>query len=265
MGTKKIKRTFITLTLSFMVFSLFVSMASNSYFIGKMLKNNYFLTIELQNENSRDRIQEFEKFLIENENVKGVRFLDRNEAFRNLQKELEIVIPKSENPLPNSIVVYFKDENKLNAIQELLDVNPIVREIYLDSNLLESTQKKVSALNISLFIFLFFAISMYFQISTILRGIIVRDYMILSVKTPQNNRNFEIARNRNLIPFVGASIIGGLVFFNFYVIFRQKFQDILSNLILQSFNQLVLVEVVAIFFAVIFSWKSSSKLKKEEA
>ncbi|WP_297598096.1 permease-like cell division protein FtsX [uncultured Cetobacterium sp.] len=264
METKKIKRTFITLVLSFMIFSLFVSLASNSYFIGKILKNNYFFTIELQNESTRESIKEFEKFLIENENVKGVRFLDRDEAFRNLQKELEIVIPKSENPLPNSVIVYFKDENKLHAIQELLDVNPMVREIYIDSNFLQSTQRKISAVNISLFLFLFFALSMYFQISTILRGIVVKDYMILSIKNPQNNRNFEIARNRNLISFIGAAVIGGLIFFNLYVIFRGKFQEILSNLVFQSFNQLVLIDVVAIAFVVIFSWKSSGKLKKEE-
>ncbi|MGL5722969.1 cell division protein FtsX, partial [Cetobacterium sp.] len=129
MENRKGKRTFIALVLSFMIFNIFISLSSNSYFIGKILKNNYFMTVELQNDGVKEKIQEFEKFLLENENVKGVKFLSKEEAFRNLQKELEIVIPKSENPLPNSIIIYFKNEKNLHAIQELLDVNPMVREI----------------------------------------------------------------------------------------------------------------------------------------
>ncbi|MGL4970911.1 MAG: cell division protein FtsX, partial [Cetobacterium sp.] len=190
MENRKGKRTFIALVLSFMIFNIFISLSSNSYFIGKILKNNYFMTVELQNDGVKEKIQEFEKFLLENENVKGVKFLSKEEAFRNLQKELEIVIPKSENPLPNSIIIYFKNEKNLHAIQELLDVNPMVREIYIDNQFLQSTQKKISAVNISLFLCLFLSLGMYYQITTILRGVIIRDYMLYAIKNPQNKKNF---------------------------------------------------------------------------
>lgn len=265
MEVKKIKRTFIALTLSFMIFNIFISLSSNSYFIGKVLKNNYFLTIELQNEESKEKIQEFERYLLENENIRGVRFLSKEEAFRNLQKELEIIIPKSENPLSNSIIIYFKNEKNIHAIQELLDVNPMVREIYIDSKFLQNTQRKISALNISLFIFIFLSLAMYYQVSTLLRGVIVRDYMLLSVNNPQNKRNFEIARNRNLIGFIGSAAIGGLLFANVYVVLRDKYQMILPNLILQSFKQILLVEVLATIIVVFLSWKSSNSLRKNGA
>ncbi|MGL4904937.1 MAG: cell division protein FtsX [Cetobacterium sp.] len=264
MQNRKGKRTFIALVLSFMIFNIFISLSSNSYFIGKTLKNNYFMTIELQNDTEKDKIQNFEKFILQNENVKSIKFLSKDEAFKNLQRELDIVIPKSQNPLPNSMIVYFKNEKNLQTIQELLDVNPMVREIYIDNQFLQNTQKKISAVNISLFLFLFLSIGVYYQITTILRGVVIRDYMVNSIKTPQNKKNFMFARNKNLIPFLGSSLIGGLLFFNVYIILKEKYQQIFSTLILQSFKQLLMLEIIATIIVIILAWKSTSKLKKDE-
>ncbi|MGL5088970.1 MAG: cell division protein FtsX [Cetobacterium sp.] len=264
MENKKGKRTFIALALSFMIFNIFISLSSNSYFIGKILKNNFFMTVELQNDGSKDKIQEFEKFLLENENVKGIKFLSKEEAFRNLQKELEIVIPKSENPLPNSMIVYFKNEKNLQTIQELLDVNPMVREIYIDNKFLQNNTKKINIVNISMVVFLILSATTYYQITTILRGVIIRDYMIYSMKNPQNKKNFLIARNKNLIPLLGSSLVGGLLFSNFYVLLREKYQEILSNLIIQSFNQIFVLEIAATLIVLILSWKSTARLKRDE-
>lgn len=264
MENRKGKRTFIALVLSFMIFNIFISLSSNSYFIGKILKNNYFMTVELQNDGVKEKIQDFEKFLLENENVKGVKFLSKEEAFRNLQKELEIVIPKSENPLPNSIIIYFKNEKNLHAIQELLDVNPMVREIYIDNQFLQSTQKKISAVNISLFLCLFLSLGMYYQITTILRGVIIRDYMLYAIKNPENKKNFFVARNKNLIPFLGSAIVGGLIFFNIYTILRERYEQILSTLILQSFKQIVILEMLATLAVIVLAWQSTAKLKRDE-
>lgn len=264
MENRKGNRTFIALALSFMIFNIFISLSSNSYFIGKILKNNYFMTVELQNDGVKEKVQEFEKFLLENENVKGIKFLSKEEAFRNLQKELEIVIPKSENPLPNSIIIYFKDEKNLHAIQELLDVNPMVREIYIDNQFLQSTQRKVSAVNISLFLCILLSVGMCYQITTILRGVVIRDYMLYAIKNPQNKKNFFVARNKNLIPFLGSAVVGGLIFFNIYIILRERYQQILSTLILQSFKQIVVLEIIATLVVIIFAWKSTARLKRNE-
>ncbi|MGL5798154.1 MAG: hypothetical protein ACRCYT_08105, partial [Cetobacterium sp.] len=145
-----------------------------------------------------------------------------------------------------------------------LDVNPMVREIYIDNQFLQNTQKKISAVNISLFLFLFLSIGVYYQITTILRGVVIRDYMVNSIKTPQNKKNFMFARNKNLIPFLGSSLIGGLLFFNVYIILKEKYQQIFSTLILQSFKQLLMLEIIATIIVIILAWKSTSKLKKDE-
>lgn len=247
-----------------MILSLFTAIASNSYFIRKILKNNYFITVELQNDVSKEQIKDFEKNLLMNENIKGVKFLDKDEAFRNLQKELEIIIPKSENPLSNSIILYFKSENNLPSIQELLDVNPVVREVYLDVNFLQNTEQKISAFNMVMFLSTFLVLCTGFQITTILRGAIVRDFLILNIRNYSGKRNFEIARNRNLIPFIGSSILGVLVFFNIYTVFKERFQEILTSLIFQSFTQLVYVILVVNILVIIFSWTSSKNLKRKE-
>lgn len=86
--------------------------------------------------------------LLKDENVRGIRFLSKIEAFKNLQKELEIVIPRSENPLSDSIVVYIDDDNNIQALQEKLDTDEMVREIYIDSQFLQNIKRKVKAINI---------------------------------------------------------------------------------------------------------------------
>lgn len=260
----KIKKTFITLSISFMLLSLFTSIVSNCYFIKKLLKDSYFLTVELQNEKSKEKIEDFEKFLLENKNINGVKFLDKDEAFRNLQKELEIIIPKSENPLSNAMIVFFKEEEKLSEIQELLDTNPIVREIYLDNSFLQNTKKKISAINMIMLLSSFFVLCIGFQITTILRGLVVRDYIILNLKNHLGEKNFEIARNRNLIPFLASSLLGVLLFFNIYIIFKEKVQEILTNLNFQSFNQMIYLILFINIFVLIFSWKNSKSLKRKE-
>nr|WP_307775916.1 permease-like cell division protein FtsX [uncultured Cetobacterium sp.] len=263
MGTKKIKGTFIVLILSFMIFNLFVSIASNSYFIGKKLKDDYFFTIELKNNIDEKDINEFEKFLLSNPNVKGIRFLDKDEAFRNLQKELEIVIPKSENPLPNSMIVKFENEKNIQAIQELLDVDSRVREIYIDSSFLQSTQRKVSAVNTTLFLFSLLSLATFYIINVVLREMIFKDYMIFAIRNPQNSKNYLVARNKNLIPFFVSAVIGSLIYFNIYTIIREKLNLLLPDLILQSFKQLFYIEAVAMIVVLGLSWKMTKKIRNE--
>ncbi|MGL5670175.1 MAG: hypothetical protein ACRDDQ_02745, partial [Cetobacterium sp.] len=128
----------------------------------------------------------------------------------------------------------------------------------------QNIQRKVSAANMSLFICLILSLGMYYPITTILRGVIIRDYMIFSIKAPQNKKNFSVARNKNLIPFFGSALVGGMIFFNIYVILRDKYQQILSKLILQSFKQIIVIEIIATLILLFLAWKSTGKLKKDE-
>ena len=123
---------------------------------------------------------------------------------------------------------------------------------------------KVSAVNTSLFLFLFFAGSMFFLISTTLRGNIFKDYTMYAIKNSQNPKNYMVARNKNLIPFIVSAIIGNLLFFNIYIILRDKLLILLPNLILQSFKQLFFIEFIAVLIVIVVSWKATAKVKKEE-
>ncbi|MGL5984431.1 MAG: hypothetical protein ACRCZ1_04115, partial [Cetobacterium sp.] len=80
-----------------------------------------------------------------------------------------------------------------------------------------------------------------------------------------NKNVFLIAKNKNLIPFIGSSLVGGLIFSNAYIILRDNYQFLLPGLILQSFNQIFILEIFATLFALILSWKSTPKLKRDEA
>lgn len=257
MNIRKIRISYFILILSFTIFTLFSTVLSNSYFLSKRLKEEYFFTVELQKNLTTQEINDFEKILLSHPNVRGVKFLGREEAFYALQKELEIVIPRSENPLPNSMIISFETENDLAILQEFLDVNPNIREIFIDSNFIQNIQRKVNVLDTVMIISVLFLLAVMVQINIILRGEIFKDYMFHYLKTPENPKNFMLARNKNLIPLFLSSIIGSLIFFNIYIVFRGKLSAMLPDLIIQSFSQLILFHIGLLLVFLVYSWKTS--------
>lgn len=262
MGIGKISRTFIALLFSFLLLSLSTTIASNGYFLNKNLQKKYFVTVELKNDVTNEKIQSFEKELLQNENVKSIKFLGKDQAFLNLQREFEIVIPKAENPLPNSLIVYFEKDENLQAIQELLDVNPMVREVFLDSKFYNEIQNMAKLSQTTMIVGIVLAFFVEYVMVTILRGVIIRDYMLFSVRYPQKKNCFEMARSKNIIQFIASGIIAILLFLNIYVILVAKIQVVFSNVILQSFYQLIPIQLLAYLFVFVLAFKSSGKLRK---
>lgn len=256
-------RVFISFILGFIIFNIFVAITSNGYFMTKLLKKDYFLTIELQNNRTKQDINNFEQMLLKDENVRGIRFLSKIEAFKNLQKELEIVIPRSENPLSDSIVVYIDDDNNIQALQEKLDTDEMVREIYIDSQFLQNIKRKVKAINILIVISGLLTIAIAYILLIILKISIKKDFLYGVIIRPQNRLNYVMARNKTVLSFVASSIYGMLLFFNIYMLLRDELQTVISTLILQSFKQLLIVEIVAVLVLIFIAVRISKKFKKD--
>lgn len=258
----KINRTFISFTFGFLILSLSLVLASNAFFTTKKLKRDYFVTLELKNDISKDDIQKFEEELLKNPNIKAVKFLGKEEAFSNLQKEYEIIIPKAENPLPDSLIVSFEKDVNLKAIQETYDVDKRVREIYFDKNFYEVTKNRITISNMVLVGGIVLSLISLFQITTLLRGAIIREYMLFSVRNPQRKNNFSLAKNRNFMKLLGGAIVSLLLFFNGYVILSKKIQMMIPSVTYQSFKQIFLIQIVAYGIALILLNQSANKVKK---
>lgn len=71
-----------------------------------------------------------------------------------------------------------------------------------------------------------------------------------------------MARNKTVLSFVASSIYGMLLFFNIYMLLRDELQTVISTLILQSFKQLLIVEIVAVLVLIFIAVRISKKFKK---
>ncbi|MBC2856001.1 MAG: permease-like cell division protein FtsX [Cetobacterium sp.] len=257
-----VKKSFITLLISFFLLNFLTAIILNSSFIASKLKDNYFFTVELKNDLSEENINKLENKLLLQPEVKAVRFITKEEAFRNLQKELGIVISNRDNPLPNSLLVSFNDTDDIEKIQELLDNENGVKEIFLDSNHIENTKRRIKGINTFSIFILGTDIAVVLMIYLIFSGGTITDYLRLTITNPGNARNYKRAQNINLFPFMGASIMGSLLFFNLYIIFRKALLDLVPNLSLMSFHQMVFIISIIIIFFNIFVWLSPSIIQK---
>lgn len=246
------------------MFSISLVLVSNSFFTIKNLKKDYFITLELKSDITKDEIQKFEEELLKDTNIKAIKFLGREEALTNLQKEYEIIIPKAENPLPNSLLLSFDNNQNLKAIQETYDVDKRVREIYFDEKFYKLTKNKIVVFHIFLIIGVCLTAISLFQIGVLLKNVIVTEYILFSIKNSHKKNSFQIAKNRNYFKLVGGAILSLLLFFNLYVILSKKIQVMIPAITYQSFKEIFYFQVIAYIIALVLLNRLANRIKKIE-
>lgn len=261
---KRGKRGFYALITIFILLNLVVTLVSNCYFIAEMLKRNYYITVELHSNLKKEQIKNFEKELLENNAVTGVKYLSKEQAFRELQKELEITIPKNDNQLPNSMLITFKNENNFREIQDFLDKSKLVREVYVDESFLVKISKKVEVLNTLFIVTSIIGVSFIYLVIVTLKDNISLDFMKLNIENNYKESNYTVVRTKNYIILFASALVGTLIFFNIYLFFKDKIQYLLNDFVLQSFNQLLLSIVVVLGVVLLFAINVTRKYKVEE-
>ena len=101
------KKTFILLVISFVILNFFLSFVINISSTTKKIENSYFFTADLRSNLNEEEKNKTEIEVLSIEGVKKVRYLSKEEAFKKLQFQLDIAIPKGENPLSDSLLIYF--------------------------------------------------------------------------------------------------------------------------------------------------------------
>lgn len=241
--------TFIILILNmFLAFSLNMKKASDDF-----LFNNYVI-IDLKNNLPEENINNLEKEIYELNGVNSVRYMDKSESFRNLQNDLNISIPESTNPLADSMVVHLKDKMYIGQIQELLENRENVKEVYLNNDYIDISEKEgltyiliqISALIVTLLLGI---------IAIIIFNLEVSIEFLNSVNADLNfKRNLKNCKIRNLLSFSAATIVGTLIFFNFYILFIKYISVPIGKFIVLSFWQISLYHIVAILFLNFLVW-----------
>lgn len=260
--TKIKKKTFILLVISFIILNFFLSVLINISSMNKKIDNSYFFTADLKSELKEEEKNKIEVEILGLEGVRKVRYLSKEEAFKNLQTQLDVAIPKGENPLSDSLLIYFNSLDDAEKLQENLENNQNIKEIFVDAAFIGYQEREKKFYN------LLFAMIMIFLVAPSILGIYYTFYNAVAIDflnyndiIPDDRINSKRAKKVNLLPFSGAALMGTLIFFNVYTYFREEIIEISSKYLILSIGEIFVVQVLAIIAINMIIWINPLRLR----
>lgn len=260
--TKIKKKTFILLVISFIILNFFLSVLINISSMNKKIDNSYFFTADLKSELKEEEKNKIEVEILGLDGVRKVRYLSKEEAFKNLQTQLDVAIPKGENPLSDSLLIYFNSLDDAEKLQENLENNQNIKEIFVDAAFIGYQEREKKFYN------LLFAMIMIFLVVPSILGIYYTFYNAVAIDflnyndiIPDDRINSKRAKKVNLLPFTGAALMGTLIFFNVYTYFREEIIEISSKYLILSIGEIFIVQVLAIIAINMIIWINPLRLR----
>ena len=260
--TKIKKKTFILLVISFIILNFFLSVLINISSMNKKIDNSYFFTADLKSELKEEEKNKIEVEILGLDGVRKVRYLSKEEAFKNLQTQLDVAIPKGENPLSDSLLIYFNSLDDAEKLQENLENNQNIKEIFVDAAFIGYQEREKKFYN------LLFAMIMIFLVAPSILGIYYTFYNAVAIDflnyndiIPDDRINSKRAKKVNLLPFTGAALMGTLIFFNVYTYFREEIIEISSKYLILSIGEIFVVQVLAIIAINMIIWINPLSLR----
>ena len=260
--TKIKKKTFILLVISFIILNFFLSVLINISSVNKKIDNSYFFTADLKSELKEEEKNKIEVEILGLDGVRKVRYLSKEEAFKNLQTQLDVAIPKGENPLSDSLLIYFNSLDDAEKLQENLENNQNIKEIFVDAAFIGYQEREKKFYN------LLFAMIMIFLVAPSILGIYYTFYNAVAIDflnyndiIPDDRINSKRAKKVNLLPFTGAALMGTLIFFNVYTYFREEIIEISSKFLILSIGEIFVVQVLAIIAINMIIWINPLRLR----
>ena len=117
------KTTFILTVLSFIILNFFLAFFINVDTIKSRVEAGYFFTADFHKNVSSEDKEKLEIEILKLEGVKQVRYVSKEEAFQKVQYQLDVAIPKGENPLSDSLIIFFDKPTDIEKIQVKLENN----------------------------------------------------------------------------------------------------------------------------------------------
>lgn len=265
---KRIGRGFLGIILSLFVFNLFFAIILNIDSEIKKLKNKNFIMAELQADVSKEKEEILEQKFLNLKEVTSVIYVDNYTALNNLQKDLEIVIPRGNgNPLPNTFRIYFNDVNNLEKLQTILESTKEIKNFLYDETYVQQLKNRLKIFQIIEIFCVIVSLYSLFILNTILKFQLEEDYLINVIEDESNPRNRIKAKNVNVLPSTLAILIGTVLFFNFYIVIRNYLvhnSSVTINIL--SLLQVLKLHIVIALAMIIYVWimpvKKDEKVEK---
>ena len=249
-----IRRGFLGIIVAAFIFNMFFAGFLNITSQVKEFRNKNFIMAELQSRLSQAEKEELEEKFLNLKEVQKITYVDSYTAFQDLQKNLGIVIPRGENPLPDTFRIYFKNAKDVEKLQSVLEETQEIKEFFIDGIYISEINSRVRILNLFGLIFMSGMVCSLFMLNSIFMFQIENDYLLNYIGDSTNLRNRLKAKNVNLLPFTVAVSLGLFLFFNFYVTVRKAliqgavFTDVLSLM------QIFYIQTGAALLIILLAW-----------
>ncbi len=249
-----IRRGFLGIIVATFIFNMFFAGFLNITSQVKEFRNKNFIMAELQGRLSQAKKEELEEKFLNLKEVQKITYVDSYTAFQDLQKNLGIVIPRGENPLPDTFRIYFKNAKDVEKLQSVLEETQEIKEFFIDGIYISEINSRIRILNLFGLIFMSGMICSLFILNSIFMFQIENDYLLNYIGDSTNLRNRLKAKNVNLLPFTVAVSLGLFFFFNFYVVVRRTliqgavFTDVLSLM------QIFYIQTGAALLIILLAW-----------
>ncbi|WP_022819543.1 permease-like cell division protein FtsX [Fusobacterium russii] len=247
-------RIFCGIVIIVLLLNLFVSLTLNFKKVADKSLFNPFIIVDLQHNLKEEEKNKIETDILSLKGVLSVRFMDKSESFALLQNDLNISIPESTNPLFDSMIVYLKDIDLAEKIQENLEGKEEIKQVYKENDFFERETERglvFSIIQISSAIIAF----LLAVISIIMFNLNTGIEFLNSVNISKDfQESIRISKIRNLLGFSSATIIGTLIFFNIYVLFRKFIFHNYFQYTMLSLWQIFILHIIVIAFLNFIVW-----------
>lgn len=255
------KTTFILTVLSFIILNFFLTFFINVDTIKSRVEAGYFFTADFHKNVSSEDKEKLEIEILKLEGVKQVRYVSKEEAFQKVQYQLDVAIPKGENPLSDSLIIFFDKPTDIEKIQVKLENNENIKEVFVDGEYINYKERQLKFYQmVSVGIVLGCILPLLALIYYIFYSAVSIDYInnVGLIKDDKTNR--IRAKSVNLLPFTAGSIIGTLIFFNIYIYFRNHLLLISNRYLVLSLKEIIFIQFGIILIINLLIWLKPIKI-----
>lgn len=255
------KTTFILTVLSFIILNFFLAFFINVDAIKSRVEAGYFFTADFHKNVSSEDKEKLEIEILKLEGVKQVRYISKEEAFQKVQYQLDVAIPKGENPLSDSLIIFFDKPTDIEKIQVKLENNENIKEVFVDGEYINYKERQLKFYQmVSVGIVLGCILPLLALIYYIFYSAVSIDYInnVGLIKDDKTNR--IRAKSVNLLPFTAGSIIGTLIFFNIYIYFRNHLLLISNRYLVLSLKEIIFIQFGIILIINLLIWLKPIKI-----
>lgn len=255
------KTTFILTVLSFIILNFFLAFFINIDTIKSRVEAGYFFTADFHKNVSSEDKEKLEIEILKLEGVKQVRYVSKEEAFQKVQYQLDVAIPKGENPLSDSLIIFFDKPTDIEKIQVKLENNENIKEVFVDGEYINYKERQLKFYQmVSVGIVLGCILPLLALIYYIFYSAVSIDYInnVGLIKDDKTNR--IRAKSVNLLPFTAGSIIGTLIFFNIYIYFRNHLLLISNRYLVLSLKEIIFIQFGIILIINLLIWLKPIKI-----